>query len=179
MDKEQLSALLDGELDELATARLLSALDSDEEGLAHWDDYALIGDVLREREAFSSAGAAGARRALAMIADEPAPQRIATARPRRSLMRPLLPWALAASAAAVSFVAGTSTAGLQMAGDLSRPLRTIVSDWNGSEAVAPMAVAAPAEVVDRYIDFHRELANPGFQRTSFGGGSGVGSAQER
>ena len=176
MDKEQLSALLDGELDELATVRLLRALDDDGEALAAWEDYGLIGDALRDRQGPGQAGRVGARRALAEIAGEPTPLPL-----RRPLAwRPLVPWALAASAALVAFLVSGPTLAPVLAG-AGEGLQQQVASWiGGSELRRAETVAEGANSRDpmaRYIDYHREVAAPGFERTAFAGaeeGSGRG-----
>jgi len=44
---EALSALLDGELEELEQKRLLDRLDSDDDLRGRWRSYGLIGEVMR------------------------------------------------------------------------------------------------------------------------------------
>ncbi len=178
MDKEQLSALLDGELDELATLRLLRDPDEGAEGLAAWECYGLISDALREREEPGQAGCAGARRALAQIMEEPAPlsrrQRVARA------ARPLVPWAVAASAALVAFGLGGSGV-LPTVAEIPVSVEQKLAVLFGMDAPARLELAAQADAAGdpmaRYIDFHREVAAPGFERTAFVGadaGSGRG-----
>lgn len=171
MEKEQLSSLLDGELDELATVRLLRALDDDTEALAAWDEYAMIGEALREREGPSSAGAAGARRALDQILAEPAP----AASRRGGDWRRAAPWAVAASAAFMAFVYG---------GPIAGPAAQMVQDLVGGHAATLARQERPglqivgADPMDRYIDYHRELVHTGFQQAAFVP-AGDGSRQER
>ncbi|MDE3012164.1 MAG: sigma-E factor negative regulatory protein [Pseudomonadota bacterium] len=173
MEKEQLSSLLDGELDELATVRLLRALDDDAEALTAWDEYAMIGEALREREGPSSAGVAGARRALAQIMAEPAP---VPAVPRRAAeWRRAAPWAVAASAAVMAFVYGGSVAGpaVQMAQELAGGHATSLARQE-----RPGLQIVGADPMERYIDYHRELVHTGFQQAAFVP-TGDGSRQER
>lgn len=176
MDKEQLSALLDGELDELAAARLLRSMaedDGDGEALASWDEYALIGDALRDREMPLGAGCQGARRALTQILAEPAP---APGRSQRvSLRRGFAPWALAASVALVAFqfggrlIGSGSEAGLASAdGSWNRMLVSVT----GAPADTSGSMAAPE--MERYIELHRAVAAPGFERTAFVAGEDEG-----
>ena len=175
MDKQQLSALLDGELDELATVRLLRALDEDPEALGAWEEYGLIGDALREREGPGQAGCAGARRALAQIQAEPVPlpQR------RPVAWRPALPWALAASAALMAFLLGGPMQGLSVAGGGGAWQQRMAAWFGGQGSSQPPETVAGGggDPMARYIDYHREVAAPGFERTAFVGadeGSGRG-----
>ena len=166
MDKEHLSALLDGELDELGTARLMRALETEIQGLETWEEYGLIGDALRERDGFSVAGSAGARRALAQIMTEPAPVMSGTQQALRRwrALRPAIPWAVAASAALVAFLfAGGPAVTDRMASILPQaglPSAASSSDPNG-DTVTPVSGD-----MARYVDFHREVAAPGFERAS-------------
>ena len=164
MNQEQLSALLDGELDEVSTARLLKALEHDDDLLAQWDTHSLIGDALREGSGMSTAGRAGARRAMAQIANEPPPRRERRLPP---VPRGWMPWAIAASAALVAFqlasaptVNGALTAS---AGSVRSAASAMLASAGLGEAAARQA--DPAEM-DRFIDLHREVADPGVQRTS-------------
>lgn len=157
VDKEQLSALLDGELDELATVRLLRGLDADPRELAAWEQYSLIGDALRAVDGAGEAGCAGARRALAQIIAEPVP---VAARQARPAWRRMAPWAVAASAAALAFLSGGGWSG-SVAGVRDQVLALV-----GNGPVA--AVDLPGEANDpmvRYIEYHRELAASGFEQT--------------
>ena len=52
---EQISALIDGELDSAAADTTLQAIKAQRIARTKWDEYALIGDVLRGEPAFSSA----------------------------------------------------------------------------------------------------------------------------
>jgi negative regulator of sigma E activity len=175
MDKEQLSALLDGELDELGTARLMRALQSESQGLETWEEYGLIGDALRERDGLSVAGSAGARRALAQIMTEPAPEMsgMQSVLLRLRALRPAIPWAVAASAAVVVFLfAGGRPPGSDPSVASNAPSDTRVAGTRldpAGDTVTPVS-----DDMARYVDFHREVAAPGFERASLvtdGGGS--------
>ncbi len=166
MNKEQMSALLDGELDELSTARLLKALEQDEALFEQWEMHGLIGDALREGAGMSTAGRAGARRAMAQIATEPAP--------RRERRLPRLPagwmsWAIAASAALVAFQL-TSTGLPAVDGAMSASAGSVRSAASAMLASAgfgePAAREADPAEMDRFIDLHREVADPGVQHAA-------------
>ncbi len=95
MTNEKLSALMDNELDELETRRLLAALGADAGARAAWGRYHLIRAALR-REAVPAGDVAGA--VAARIATLPAPGS------RRAWARHAGQLALAASVAAVVLV---------------------------------------------------------------------------
>lgn len=166
MDRNSLSALLDGELDELATARLLREFEQSPELLDEWETFSLIGDALRERDHLGMAGRLGASRAMEIIRTEPAPTR--GIRARFSAPRKLVPWALAASVALIAFTlaGGPSSAPLaDSAGSQVREAAQRVLGGSGL-AVADAREADPSEM-DRYIDLHRDVASTGLQRASF------------
>jgi sigma-E factor negative regulatory protein RseA len=101
--REQLSALLDGELDGAGTDRLLQQLGDDDAALDTIGRYRLIGDAMRGE--FDVVASATARRVRAALADEPT---VLAPPPRRpaSWLRPAVGVAVAASvAAAAVFVA--------------------------------------------------------------------------
>ncbi len=177
MRKEQMSALLDGELDELTTARLLKALEDDIELLDQWDMHGLIGDALREGAGVSVAGRAGARRAMAQIANEPAPRRT---RNLPQLPAGWMPWAIAASAALVAFQ--LTTAGMPAingavsasAGSVRSAASAVLASAGFGEPAA--READPAEM-ERFIDLHREVADPGVLHTSLDSVEPAGGAR--
>jgi hypothetical protein len=156
MDKwnEELSALHDGEMDELGAMRILRSLDQKPELIDQWELYSLIGESLRHNEPLTHAGVEGARRALAAIQTESVVQ---AKKPKAS--RAWMPLALAASLALLAI--GLS---LQLA-DPVRSMASAVVD-RGSLMLADSRPADPAEM-DRYVDLHREVAVPGLQRASF------------
>lgn len=179
MKHEDLSALLDGELDELATMRLLRELQEEGDAassapLQDWQDWSLIGDALREGQHLSTTGSLGARRALAQLAGEPAPARPASVTrvaaglaPRRwfgRAGRQWMPWAVAASAALVAFQLASLPLGDQSVTASARMAagRALAMAGLGEP---PAQQADPADV-ERLLDLHDEVAHGGFQRTS-------------
>jgi sigma-E factor negative regulatory protein RseA len=95
--KDQISVLMDGELDDKSAAMTIDALESDGEARDTWRTYHLISDALGKSRVLSE-GFSG--RVAAALAKEPtvlAPRRRAAAEPRRWV-------ALAAGVAAVSLV---------------------------------------------------------------------------
>lgn len=91
--KEKLSALVDNELDELETRRLLTALAADETLRATWGRYHIIGAVLRRE---SIAPVSIATRVAARLGQAPSPA--------RSFTRMAGQLALAASVAGVALI---------------------------------------------------------------------------
>ena len=99
--KDQISALVDGELGEAECARLCSQLKTDQQLRQAWDDYHRVGDALRGHVAPTLCA-----RVAAELAAEPT---VLAPQPRRAarLEHPVTRWALpaAASVAAVALVA--------------------------------------------------------------------------
>jgi len=96
--KDQISALMDDELDLDDSAHLFTAIKSDEE-LGHcWSSYHLIGDAMRGTGMFKSDFS---RRLMQKLEAEPAV--LAPRSKRKLVQRPVL-WSAAASVAAVMFV---------------------------------------------------------------------------
>jgi sigma-E factor negative regulatory protein RseA len=179
-DAEQLSSLVDGELDAADVERACSRWRSGDGSQATWHAYHLIGDVLRSEDLAGSPG--HDQRALAQLrrrlADEPAhgvpesvvrvPElRVAAVRRRRN-------WgALAAVAAGFAAVTGTLVV-------LRSP---VAADATGAGQAAAPALAAPTAVaaavrsldrdqlvlaadgklvrdtrLDRYLDAHKHFS---------------------
>ena len=78
--KEKVSALLDGALDEAASARMLDSLKRDGGLRREWDHYSLIGDVLRDEPVMS---ADFTSRLMLRLDDEPTVLAPARVEPRR------------------------------------------------------------------------------------------------
>ena len=95
---EQLSALIDNELTEADTLRLLGALKNDAQLKQSWDRYHILGDALRKMPQISADFSAKVMRRLASEPTVLAPQR----KTKPAAQRFALP--LAASFAAVSLV---------------------------------------------------------------------------
>ena len=143
--KEQLSAMIDGELESEVQAHL-GKLRVDPELRTAWDVYHLIGDCLR-----GHAGAEIAPRVIARLRDEPtvlAPQR------ERSGARRIGWYGMyaAASAAAVAVVAWTAF-----------PLWHESSQLGGSnvatQEVVPAPTLLPASEVEAYLFAHQPYSH--------------------
>jgi hypothetical protein len=155
--KEELSALHDGEMDELGAMRVLRALDQNAQLLDEWELFSVIGESLRQNEPLSNLGMQGAQRALAVIAAEQSSQKF---QDKKMPSRRWVPLALAASLTLLAI-------GLSLQ-PFSEPVRVVASSLvdPGHFVVADSRLSDPAEI-DRYVDLHREVAVPGLQRATF------------
>ena len=137
--RQQLSALMDGELPADEARFLLRRLQHDEELNAQWERWQLLGDALRGR-AEAPAPAGFAQRVADALAAEPAASRRGAAKPART---GLLRWgggALAASVAALAlFVA------VRPAGEEAAPIAPLAST-PASVTPAPVTPAATPDV---------------------------------
>jgi sigma-E factor negative regulatory protein RseA len=94
--KQNISVLMDGELEDQAAGELIDALARDREALEVWRTYQLIGDALRENPPLSEGFGAKLARQLAAEPTVIAPGRLQP--------QPRTWYALAASVAAVALV---------------------------------------------------------------------------
>ncbi|WP_157263697.1 sigma-E factor negative regulatory protein [Azohydromonas aeria] len=114
-EQEALSALMDGELDAAAAARLADACRGDARLRESWHRYHLIGDVMRSQDLAQPPGHDAAfvlrlRERLAaepvLLAPTPAPVPALALEPRRQRRIPRRAWAASAVAAGVMAVGG-------------------------------------------------------------------------
>ncbi len=126
--RQQISVLMDGELDDKAAAELIGALKRDREALQAWRTYHLIGDALRENPPLSDSFSA---RLARQLSQEPT-----VVAPGRHQPQPRTWYALAASVAAVALVGWLGFAPQQA----PAPVAT------APVAVQPVARAKPALV---------------------------------
>jgi len=141
--KEQLSAMMDGALDDEAGERCVRRLKNDPELREAWDVYHLIGDALRGHTAPHVAGAVRAR-----LAEEPtvlAPRRAG----RSTRERLWVPLAAAASVAAVALV-GWMSLPLFEGGPGAGPVAVNVAP--------PAALIPPAQGVGDYLLAHQRFS---------------------
>ncbi|MBX3621297.1 MAG: sigma-E factor negative regulatory protein [Rhizobacter sp.] len=143
---EDLSALMDGELDTSAMARACGRWREDREARAQWHAYHLIGDVLRSEDLASSAArdADFLASLRVRLADEPvvlAPSNPAVQVPAEDPRRQRRSWATPVAVAAGFVVVAGTLAVTQMAGGLSP--RGLSSD----AAVTAGAGAPPTVVI--------------------------------
>ena len=102
---EQLSAMVDGEVDDDVLERTFAAMGRDDALQQRWAMYHLIGDALRDE---GHAGSGVSQRVMAALADEPTvlapPRHKRSIRETASVATHRLAYSLAASVAGVAFV---------------------------------------------------------------------------
>ena len=166
---QQVSALVDGELQGPAVDDALRALAHDPQALQAWDTYHLIGDALRSPELCAMGPSAGFMSRLSeRLTAEPVPVRAAAAEPvssvgvitaRDSANDGLFRWKLAAGFASVAAIAAV---GWTMAGALLAPAPQLASTTRG---VTPALVLAGSERgamlrdprLDELLSAHRQV----------------------
>lgn len=130
--KESLSALFDGEADELEMRRLLSGLDA--ESTARWQRYQLIGDAARNVLAVSRLDISVVDAVAAQLAVEPVVLAAPAAKKREHWLKPVLGFA---SAASIAFVA---VLGVQSMNRSAMPVTAgFVANGNVSASQLPIA----------------------------------------
>jgi len=156
--RQSVSEMMDVELDEQASARLLAAMKSDESLAEAWNEYHLIGDAIRAN-GFSSCEVRAQVRAR--LADEPTV--LAPRRWHHPSRRGIA--SAAALAASVSFVA--LVAWQQLTPNETAP--TLLAQHDESPAALQVVSANP----DAYFLAHQELtADQGLVRVaSYGQGA--------
>jgi len=146
---QELSSLMDGELEGREAERIIRSCCGNEELKQKWLEYHAIGDALRGDGAGRSAATA---RIMGAIAAEPtvlAPRRIAAASAGR------IAFAAAASVATVAVVAWI---GLQ---ERAAPGDNVIAS---APPQAPAPAVVPLQNVNEYLVAHRQLPNPDFYR---------------
>jgi sigma-E factor negative regulatory protein RseA len=141
--KNQLSALMDGELDDDEAHRVLRGLKEREDLRADWAVWHLIGDNLRGTPAQGNAVSARLAERLAAEPTVLAPP----ARPQQK--RPAVSWALAASLAAVSLVAWTAF-------QLNQP-DAAVQRMSAQQGAVASSGQSPQQV-NAYLSAHQEYS---------------------
>ncbi|MDD3354114.1 sigma-E factor negative regulatory protein [Zoogloea sp.] len=159
--KEKVSALLDGALDEVASARMLDSLKRDGALRKEWDSYCLIGDALREEAPLSSDFTS---KVMLSLQDEPVVLAPVSREGSRGWITHLMPIAASVmGVAAVGWVAmvlnGNSQGPVQIAGAPKAPVSVAAAAPVLKSGVVPVN----AEVSDReYLFAHQSLApSPG------------------
>jgi sigma-E factor negative regulatory protein RseA len=150
--KEQLSALMDGQLDDAACDGCLRRLKDDDELRDDWAVYHLIGDALRGTPARAMPGAFTER-----LSAEPtvlAPR----AAPRRPSARRQAWYALSA-AASVAAVAAVGWVALPMIQPATAPIAQLPAGTPTTAQVAPVAQIVPvATGVGDYVLAHQRFS---------------------
>ncbi|MGB2818973.1 MAG: sigma-E factor negative regulatory protein [Burkholderiaceae bacterium] len=164
VDIEQLSSLIDGELDPHEAAAVLDALCRDAELQRRWSDLQLVGDALRSTEVAACHLDGFCARVSQALAAEPT---VLAPRVRRSSMRryAIPGFAVAASVAAIAFVAVPllRAPAPDMTAQKQSPTAataTVVAsaDEQAAQAASKAAGAiANARALDPYFAAHREL----------------------
>jgi sigma-E factor negative regulatory protein RseA len=141
--KEQISALMDGELDDEESRVVLGKLKQLGTLRNEWEIYHMIGDGLRQTPIWEDGFSASFAERLAAEPTVLAPQ------PSRVMTKPVVAWSIAASLAAVSLVAWTSL-------QINRP------DGAGKPAANQEIASAGAGImpqnVDYYLNAHQEYS---------------------
>jgi sigma-E factor negative regulatory protein RseA len=152
--KQQLSDLMDGELDAVRSDAAWKSLSSDTELRDCWRTYHLIGDYMRgEVVTDSVARAAPTDKIMARLADEPtvlSPGRKAADKVVSGKTRIAL--AMAASVATLSVV------GILALRQEMLP-QALVAQKQSAPSTAQVAAAAPLPNVNDYLVLHRQFAN--------------------
>ena len=156
--KEKVSALLDGALDDDASSRMLESLKRDGALRRNWENYCLIGDVLRDEDVLSSDFT---RKVMQCLEDEPtvlAPVRRDTG---NGWVRHLMPIAASVmGVAAVGWVAmtlnGAGQDSIQMAATKAPALVVAAQASAGGRTAA---ASASVESTEReYLFAHQAMA---------------------
>lgn len=147
--KEQISALIDGELDENQARGVFDALDGSAALRDEWRCYSLIGDCLRGE----AVGADLSSAVMARLQDEPTV--LAPVAKRRGISRVQRPLAMAAAVTAVAMVAWAS---------LRSPL----------PSSAPAIASAPNSAVQAARTSISKVDNPAYLRARDGAQSAPG-----
>lgn len=152
---QNLSLLMDGELESREANRAIRDCCGDEDLKAKWQAYHLIGEALRGERPHPGAST---RRIMEAIAKEPT-----VLAPRRRL--PVSPARIAfAAAASVATVAVVGWIGLQDRSDSAAP--ALAKSAAPSPAAAPQVASTvvPLNQVNEYVVVHRQLPNAEFYR---------------
>jgi len=169
---EELSAMVDGEADAAQQARCLVLWQSEDECRARWNEYQLIGDVMRSDELVDSADAEAAflHRLRGRLAREPvAFQPVVSAPVHRPAMgsKWLGPMAIAAGVGAVALtltLLGPSKSGSVGETTLAGAARPGPATLQSAVSVEPQLRVVSGQLIrdarlDRYLAAHRQGAN--------------------
>jgi len=173
-DAEELSAWLDGELEDPAAEPVLAGLLRQPHLGRQFETWCLVGDALRSGEVLAGHSPRLCARINAALADEPALLSPSALRPRTK--RHLASgFAVAAAAAVLVFVAvpqlrgtdapavATALAGSGAAPAAGTPVAPAAAAPAGPEAVASLAAVRPARDprLDPYLRAHRDFMGAG------------------
>jgi sigma-E factor negative regulatory protein RseA len=158
---QELSALMDGELEPHEAERALRACGADEDQMRSWYLYHAIGETMRGQ----------APRALAMPADafEKLKQQPTVIAPRRPVLEGRAARVVLAAAASVATVGVVGWLGTQ-GGAGPSALSTVAKTGAPSASIQPVAstttlpAAVPALTVQEYLVAHRQMPTPELYR---------------
>ena len=155
--KEKVSALLDGALDEHASSRMLESLKRDGGLRREWENYCLIGDVLRDEQVLSSDFTS---KVMLCLEDEPTVLAPASREVGGGWIRHFLPIAASVmGVAAVGWVAmvlnGSGPEGIQLA--RAKVPAAVVAGADESR-IARVAVASAEPSEREYLFAHQAMA---------------------
>lgn len=153
---QEISSLMDGELDAHEAERAIRGCCASSEAAQKWQEYHLIGDVLRGGKPHPTGTADRVRTALEA---EPA----IVARPRRVLETTLGRVALA-TAASVATIGMVGWIGSQGGAGTPAPVG-IARTPAATQPVAHRPAAAPAPDVQDYLAAHRQIPSAELYRT--------------
>ena len=147
---EQLSALMDGELDDEQAERTLQGIRSNDAAMETWTHFHLIGDAIRGE---GVATPTLSERVLAALEAEPTV--LAPSRPKAARHTNRFAWPIAASAAGVAVVAWLALAGHQpKPGDVGPVVKNDIS----TTPVVPDRPSMPDAVVADYMNAHQRYS---------------------
>jgi sigma-E factor negative regulatory protein RseA len=166
---EEISTLMDGELERDEAARLIKSLGSDSARRADWETYHLIGACLRGEYPVSGSRSCARDELFKRLAEEPtviAPGAMAR---RMSERRTRIALAMAASLVTVSAV--TAIALKQQAGSATAPVQLVQKSAPAlvvqNVAARDSGATAMTPKVNDYLILHRQFAYPsGFQNAA-------------
>lgn len=155
-----LSALIDGDLDEQAVRLVVDRLNRDEALRKDWSVYCLIGDAIRGDHQGSPDLVA---RVMAGLDEEPtvlAPRASANESSRRSLWQSLMPIAASVmGVAAVGLVAATMYSGDTSVAPVASIQRVVAQP--GIQAVSAPAATSAKDVYREYVFVHQAMTGGG------------------
>ena len=152
--KQQLSDLMDGELDAVRSDAAWKSLTSDTELRDCWRTYHLIGDCMRGAVVTDSvARAAPTAKLMARLADEPT-----VLSPGRKLADKVVSGKTRIALAMAASVATLSVVGILALRQEMLP-QALVAQKQSAPSTAQVAAAAPLPNVNDYLVLHRQFAN--------------------
>lgn len=155
---QEISSLMDGELEAHEAGRVIRSCCASSEAAQRWQEYHLIGDVLRGGKPHPTGTAARVR---LVLENEPA-----IVAPRRGVLETTFGRIALAAAASVATISVVGWIGSQ--GGPGAPASVVAKTSSGIQPVAVQPVAATAAPqaadVQDYLAAHRQLPSPELYR---------------